>query len=73
MDETAKAVACVWASNYGSGNPKARQDLYIAIDEQTLNSAARWKAYREGSSKMSGAISDGKYDGLPESEVCDEM
>lgn len=74
MDETAKAVACLWVTYPGfSGINKISDDIFIEIDKQTINTAARWKAYREGSSKMSGAISDGKYDGLPESEVCDEM
>jgi hypothetical protein len=72
MDEGAKAIACVWASKYGNGNPKARHDLYIAIKEHSLNTANRWKSYREGQSKMSGAISDGKYYNLPESTVCEE-
>jgi ABC-type Fe3+-hydroxamate transport system substrate-binding protein len=72
MDETAKAVACLWVTYPGfSGINKISDDIFIEIDKQTLNTAARWKAYREGSSKMSGAISDGKYDGLPESIVCE--
>ena len=70
MDETAKAVTCL-RTVYPGFAGKAGDDLLIAVKEKTLNTAARWKAYREGSAKMGGALSDGKYFGKSESEVCE--
>lgn len=70
MDETAKAVTCL-RTVYPGFAGKAGDDLLVAVKEKTLNTSARWKAYREGSAKMGGALSDGKYFDKPESEVCE--
>ena len=70
MDVTAKAIACAWIA-YPGFPGKAGDGLLVSVKEQTLNTAARWKAFYDGDAKMGGAISDGKYDRFPESEVCE--
>lgn len=70
MDETAKAIDCLWKT-YPGFKGKAGDSLLEIMAENTLNTAARWNAYRESQSRSSGAISDGKYDDSPVADVCE--
>ena len=70
MDITAKALECARGA-YPGFSGKGGDDLIATLKGQTLNTAARWKANEDGESKLGGALSDGKYFGLPEAAVCE--